>query len=66
MAPTDTPARLRSLPPIVGLRPRILVLGSMPGALVGGVLIAIFSAERFVDVAAGEHTAADIIAQEVA
>ena len=33
---------------------------------VGGVLIAIFSAERFVDVAAGEHTASDIIAQEVA
>jgi TRAP-type C4-dicarboxylate transport system permease small subunit len=34
--------------------------------IVGGVLIAIFSAERFVDVAAGEQTAADIIAQEVA
>lgn len=49
---------------------RIPVLGWPGGVdffpmIAGGVLIAIFSAERFVDVAAGEHTAADIIAQEV-
>lgn len=31
-APPDPATRLQSLPPIVGLRPRILVLGSMPGA----------------------------------
>jgi TRAP-type C4-dicarboxylate transport system permease small subunit len=32
----------------------------------GGVLIALFAAERFVDVAAGERTAAEVVAQELA
>lgn len=50
---------------------RIPVLGWPGGAdffpmIAGGVLIALFSAERFADIAAGERVAAEIIAQEAA
>ncbi|WP_420963680.1 TRAP transporter small permease [Brucella sp. IR073] len=34
--------------------------------IAGGLLIALFAAERFVDVAAGEQTAAEVIVQEMA
>jgi hypothetical protein len=34
--------------------------------IVGGAMIAIFSLERFIDVAIGEEVAADVLVQEAA
>jgi TRAP-type C4-dicarboxylate transport system permease small subunit len=50
---------------------RIPVLGWPGGTdffpmIVGGAMIAIFSLERFVDVAIGEEVAADVLVQEAA